>query len=386
MKPFYRETVKAPPPARTPRRPARPRRCWRRAAWLLVPLLGLTGCALFYRGPYLPPKTIEENSVLDLHCHVAGIGAGESGCFLSPALQQSYKFAVYQRSFGVTPAELKERGDGVVVKRVSERIAGSRFVHGAVVLAMDGVVNAAGELDPDQTEFYVPNEFVARETARYTNLWFGASVNPYRRDALARLEWAHAHGARLVKWIPATMQINPADPQLEPFYRKLVELQLPLLTHAGHEGSFTRAREEFGDPQLLHLPLRLGVTVIVSHVASTGSHEGERDFDRLARMMPQYPNLWADISSLTQVNKLGYLGEALRRPEFHGRLLYGSDFPLINTVLVSPWYFPFQLRFRQMLTLSRIPNPWDRDVALKQALGTPPEVFLQSARLLQKVP
>jgi len=43
--------------------------------------------------------------------------------------------------------------------------------------------------------------------------------------------------------------------------------------------------------------------------------------DRLAALMKQYPNLYADISSLTQVNKLGALREeALRAPIVLGPL------------------------------------------------------------------
>jgi hypothetical protein len=79
------------------------------------------------------------------------------------------------------------------------------------------------------------------------------------------------------------------------------------------------------------------------------------------------------------LNKLGYLGEALRRPEFQGRLVYGSDFPLINLPLVSPWYFPLNLKLGEMRRLAARRNPWDRDVELKQALGVPAEIFARSA-------
>ena len=57
-------------------------------------------------------------------------------------------------------------------------------------------------------------------------------------------------------------------------------------------------------------------------------------------MLETYPNLFADISSMTQINKLGYLQKTLAEKKFEGKLLYGSDFPLINTAAVSPWYFP----------------------------------------------
>ena len=145
------------------------------------------------------------------------------------------------RAFGVTRAEVEAKGDSWLAQRVSEQIAESRHVGAAIILAMDGVVDAQGQLDRTP-QVYVPNEHVAAACARHTNLLFGASVNPTAPDALERLVWARDHGAVVVKWIPSIMAIDPADPKLEPFYRKLVELDLPLLTHAGQERSFTHAR------------------------------------------------------------------------------------------------------------------------------------------------
>ena len=335
----------------------------------------------FFHGPYRPPEPLPNACLLDMHCHVAGLGAGGSGCFVSPAIERSYKFGYYLRSFDVTREEILREGDDIIPQRVSEQLARSRHVGHAIILAMDGVVDGHGVLDRSRTEVYVPNEFVAQSAARHTNLLFGASVNPYRPDALARLDWAKAHGAKLLKWIPSIMDIDPADERVSPFYKKLVELQLPLLTHTGQERSFTRSRDELCDPERLRLPLRLGVKVVAAHLAATGSTHGERDTDRLRRLMVEFPNLYSDISSLTQINKLGYLREALQKPEFEGRLLYGTDFPLINMVITSPYYFPLNLRFAQMPAIAAIANPWDRDVALKQALGVPRAVFERPALL-----
>ena len=356
---------------------------WRRS--LAVGLPGLLAAvlslrALLFAGVAAEPGGLPAtNAIIDVHAHAAGLGYG-SECHVSPALRDSYKLAFYFASFGVTADELEEQGDALVIQRIAEGVAESRSVGRAIVLALDGVVDERGELDLERTELYVPNEFVARETAKYQELWFGASVNPYRRDALERLERARADGAKLVKWIPSIQMIDPADPRLTPFYRKLVELGLPLLSHAGQERSFTSARDELADPARLRLPLELGVTVIVAHIASTGANEGERDTDRLRALFGEFPNVYSEISSLTQVNKLGYLREALTTPEFEGRLFYGSDFPLVATPLVSPWYFPLQLTISQMIEISAIDNPWDRDVALKRALGTPPELFARADR------
>jgi hypothetical protein len=304
----------------------------RLAKWLgLCVLLLLVLREVFFSGPYLPLAKPHDGLILDMHCHVAGIGAGGSGCFVSRKLRNNFRFNIYMKAFGVTLAEVEKQGDQLLVEHLAKGIEESKRVGAAIVLAMDGVVDANGRLDLSQTEFYIPNEFVAAETVKHPKLYFGASVNPHRPDALERLQWVRDNGALLVKWLPSIQFIDPADPALEPFYRKMVALNLPLLTHAGQERSFTHARDELADPVRLKLPLSLGVKVIVAHAA------------------------------------------------FGGRLLYGSDFPLINTAVVSPWFYPLNLTRKQMQSIGAIENPWDRDVALKEALGVPADVMGRSA-------
>ncbi len=65
-----------------------------------------------------------------------------------------------------------------------------------------------------------------------------------------------------------------------------------------------------------------------------------------------------------------------------GRLIYGTDFPLIETALVSPFYYTWRAPFGRLRAAARERNPWDRDVALKKALGVDEEIFRRSAQLL----
>lgn len=348
----------------------------------VVAAIALGARLALFSGPYQEPEKLLSNPVIDIHCHVAGLGGGDSGCFISPALRANFRFGIYLKGFGVTREELETQGDQLGIQRIADRVRASKQVDQAVVLAIDGVINDEGELDRERTEFYTPNEFVAREVVKHENLLFGASVNPHRPDALERLEWASQNGAVLVKWIPSVMLIDPGDEQLRPFYEKLKELDLPLLTHGGQEKSFTHARDELADPVRLKLPLGMGVTVIVAHIASTGKNDGVEDFERLLPMFASYPNLYSEISSLTQANKIGYLSKTLKDPRLRGRLLYGTDYPLISTPLVSPWFFPLNLTHEQMREISTIENPFDRDVELKRALGVPDDIFGRTATFL----
>ena len=319
---------------------------------------------------------------LDMHVHVAGLGGGDSGCFVHPRMRENFRFPFLLRAMGVTVEELEREGDAILVQRLSDRIAASRRVAGAVVLALDGVVDANGELDRERTVVYVPNDYVADQTDRYANLHFGASINPYRPDAVSRLEEAHRRGAVLVKWIPAIMQIDPADERIIPFYRRMATLGIPLLSHVGQERSFPDANDLLGDPRRLELPLSLGVTVIAAHIATTGEYDGQDSFERLLPMFAEYPNLYSDISSLTQINKLGYLEAALTTPGLTDRLLYGSDWPLQFVPLVHALYQWPEISISQARGIMELDNPWDRDVAIKSAAGVPAAVFERSATLL----
>lgn len=322
-------------------------------------------------------------SVIDMHCHTAGIGAGNSGCFLSPALRRSVKYRFFLAAFDVVQKELEYHGDGLLMERLSQRLEESRHVQKAVVLAMDGIVDDRGQLDPRRTEMYIPNEFVAQECRKHDNLLFGASINPYRADALERLEQAVEAGAVLVKWLPSIQLIDMGDRRIEPFYRRLQELNLPLLTHTSTEESFTWSKDELGDPHRLRLPLELGVTVIAAHVASNGRNEGERNFDRILPLFTEFPNLYADISSLTQANRLGHLRMVLHHEHLHDRLLYGTDMPIIASVVTSPWFHAFRIPFKDVGRIAAMTNPWDRDVELKLALGMPHKILSKAAHVLR---
>src|SRR6185369_3690192 len=113
-----------------------------------------------------------------------------------------------------------------------------------------------------------------------------------------------------------------------------------------------------------------------------GSSDGEANHKRIMPLFEEFPNLYADISSLTQVNRLGHLPRLLRHRQLHDRLLYGTDMPILETGITSPWFHAYRLSPWRLLGILREKNPWDRDVALKQALGMTDEMFGNTSRLI----
>ena len=324
-----------------------------------------------------PPK-----GIIDMHCHTAGIGAGGSGAWISDALRNSWKFGMYLKIFGSNEKIVTEKGDAHLMGIIAKSIQESEYVDGAVILAMDAPYSKEGEVDREAGEVYVPNRFVGLAVKDFPELYFAASVHPNRKDALEELEWSKENGAVLVKWLPNIQNIDPSEKRYEDYYRKLVELDLPLLTHVGDEDSFSQTDNALGDPKLLRFALECGVKVIAAHVASSGERDGQTNVERLLVMMPEFPNLVADISTLTQSNRRKYLPVVLNDERLDGRLMYGTDYPLTNTPLVTPLQYPLNLKWGEMWRVFRTKNSWDRDVKLKAALGTKREVFEMSREFL----
>ena len=166
-------------------------------------------------------------------------------------------------------------------------------------------------------------------------------MNPYRPDAIAELEKWAARGARVVKWLPNAMGINPSDPQCDPFYQKMKELNLVLLSHGGEEKAVEAEEDQkLGNPLLLRRPLDHGVKVIVAHCAGLGTNEDLDDksrkqvdnFDLFMRLMDDklYEGLvFGETSAMTQFNRAGKpLNTILGREDLHDRIVNGSDYPL----------------------------------------------------------
>jgi len=145
----------------------------------------------------------------------------------------------------------------------------------------------------------------------------------------------------MVKWLPNAMGIDPSDELCDPFYRKMKELGLVLLSHGGEEKAVEAEEDQrLGNPLLLRRALDHGVKVIVAHCAGLGENEDLDDnertrrpnFDLFLRLMGEkrYEGLlFADISAMTQYNRAGRpLRTVIERAGLHERLVNGSDYPL----------------------------------------------------------
>jgi hypothetical protein len=126
----------------------------------------------------------------------------------------------------------------------------------------------------------------------------------------------------LVKVLPNAQQFNPTDPRNKAFYRTLALRKRPFLSHVGYEFSLIGKDQLLGDPDRLRLALEEGVTDIAAHGCSYGLMLFEKFLPTLRELSQRYATFYADISALTQPDRLGMLLHLRRFPEIHDRLLF----------------------------------------------------------------
>jgi predicted TIM-barrel fold metal-dependent hydrolase len=249
----------------------------------------------------------------------------------------------------------------------------------AVVLALDAAYLDDGTRDERRTLMVADNDFVADLTSAHEKVLFGASVHPYRRDALAELERLIARGACLVKWLPGAQNIQADDPRCLPFYDVLAKYQVPLLCHSGGEHILKTFPNAFNDPRRLVPALERGVIVIAAHCGvSLFLHE--RSYFRVWKeMASRYEHFFGDISAFGVMTRIWPLRSMLRSPRLVAKLVYGSDFP----VAPMPLSCLGGVGLGQALRVRRMRNPFDQMVQLMQAAGVPDAVFGRAEQLLR---
>jgi uncharacterized protein len=295
---------------------------------------------------------IDPERLIDHHTHVAGLGVGGTNAFVNPKMRSwahpfhHLKFKVYLSAAGV---EDVGRADAELIQRLVNLIKHIEHHGKHRLLAFDKNYQPDGSVNLEKTEFYVSNEYVFALAEQYPDLFVpNISVNPYRLDAVQELEKWAARGARIVKWLPNAMGIDPSDPHCDVFYQKMTELDLILLSHGGEEKAVEAEEDQkLGNPLLLRRALDHGVKVIVAHCAGLGenqdldspSQKRVPNFDLFMRLMGEerYEGLlFGEISAMTQFNRIGNpLTTILQREDLHERLLNGSDYPLpaINVLI-----------------------------------------------------
>lgn len=314
---------------------------------------------------------------IDCHIHLFCLSK-ESGGRTSLGLLRDIARPIVARALNVHKAKGDLEREQCYVERLAELVATSELDR-IVMLSFDKIYEKSGEINEKKTRFHVPNPYTKKAAARHPEaLLFGASVHPYRRDAIEVLHRVKEEGAVLNKLLPNTHNFDPADNKLTSYYRTLADLNLPLLIHGGYEHTIPVSNQHFGDPARFRLPLDLGVTVIIAHGGSAGRFHLRETFGAALNLISTYPNCYGDTAALCNYWRSHYL-TALKNPDLLERkygvrlenpfdkFIHGSDFP----IPIHPLFFGYSAANTLRADPTAKKNKLQADISLKRILDIP---------------
>ncbi len=344
--------------------------------------------------------------VWDSHVHIVGTGDSDSGIWFNPNMDSwTHPILKVQKTFyeNGACADLSQI-DISSINRILTLSKEMPFGYKSLLFAFDWFHDAQGKPVKEKSIFHIPDQYAQKLASEYSQHFeWVASIHPYRKDAVDALQLAKEKGAKAIKWLPSGMGIDPASPQCDAFYQAAAKLSLPIISHTGHEAAVRGGDQNHGNPLRLRRALDHGVKVVMAHCASDGDDEdldnGNKrvsSIDLFARVMdnPNYQaTAYGEISAITLANHSWAIKKILERPDWHNRIVNGSDYPL---PAIMPLINTRQLHRMGLLSSEHLPflqslkkhNALLFDFALKrlishQGIQFPASVF-ESRRLFDQ--
>lgn len=318
---------------------------------------------------------------IDCHVHIVGDGSSGGGCWFElPTLWNQFLGRMMVKGLGLPSRALKSDLDQLYAENLVRQIRMSDL-DAAVVLAQDIPYDKKGRALPEDAQFYVPNEYVADLAKNNPEVIAACSIHPGRRDALDELDRCIDAGMPVLKLLPNCLNIDYSDDRYLPFWSRMAEAGMVLLTHTGGEMTVKVYDPSYGDPNKLEKILACGVSVIAAHSAGrSGLIDPDWTAD-LIGMFARFPRLYADNSALCSPNRSRTLKHILPG-EVQSRIVHGSDYPVPISGL-GPWLMG-HLTWQDFRSSQQESNPLQRDYLLKKAMGFQPETFTRMDAILQQ--
>jgi predicted TIM-barrel fold metal-dependent hydrolase len=319
---------------------------------------------------------------IDCHVHIVGDGSSGSDCwFALPTPWNRLLGRMMIKGLGLPLSTLKHGMDELYAENLVNQIRSSEL-DAAVVLAQDIPYDTAGNPMLDDAQFYIPNDYVANLAQKHPEIIPACSIHPGRADAMDELDRCIEAKMPVLKLLPNCLNIDYADQRYLPFWKRMAEAGMVLLSHTGGEVTVKVYEASIGDPNKISNILDCGDTVIDSHSAGRSAiidHDWTAD---LIGMFDRYPRLYADNSALCSPNRARTIKHILP-VEIQQRIIHGSDYP-VPVSGIGPW-MSRHLSWAQHRAIKKEENILQRDYLLKKSIGFEAATFTRMDEILRGV-
>ena len=160
------------------------------------------------------------------------------------------------------------------------------------------------------------NDFIHRKCRKYPQFVGFATLHPHMEDPYAEIDRILELGLKGVKFHSDLQLFNIDDPAMLPVYRRLAQVGLPVLFHAGD------SRYDYSQPKRIH-----NVAEAVPDLTCIASHFGGYQRWSEAELYLKLPNVYLDTSSSLFI----LTKDDAREMIYHfgpDKFMFGTDFPM----------------------------------------------------------
>ncbi|TFG19064.1 MAG: amidohydrolase, partial [Promethearchaeota archaeon] len=178
----------------------------------------------------------------------------------------------------------------------------------------------------------VTNEDVANFVERHPDRLIGfAGIDMPASDAIDQLEYAITSlGLKGLKLVPPVQKIDISDKKYDPIWKKLIDLDIPLWTHGGHQVSTAGSIAKYGHPLLVdEVAMRYPeLKIVIGHMAIPW-------FWDAYSVVLRHPNVYIDISAHYDLYSY-FPWDAYVNYNITHKVFFASDHPLIHWNNILP--------------------------------------------------
>jgi len=178
----------------------------------------------------------------------------------------------------------------------------------------------------------VSNDDIANLVKLHPNRLIGfAGIDPPASDALNQLDYAISSlDLKGVKIVPPVQKFDISDKKYDHLWRKMVDLNIPLWTHGGHQVSTGGSIAKYGHPMLIDevATRNEDLTIIIGHM-------GTPWFWDTYSVVLRHPNVYTDISAHPELYSY-FPWDAYTKYNIEHKVLFASDHPLIHWNKIIP--------------------------------------------------
>jgi len=178
----------------------------------------------------------------------------------------------------------------------------------------------------------VTNENIADFVKRHPDRLIGfAGIDVPAADAIDQLDYAiNSLELQGVKIVPPVQKFDISDKKYQSLWRKMVDLNVPLWIHTGHQVKTVGSISKYGHPMLIDelAMLNEDLTIIMGHM-------GTPWFWDAWSVVVRHPNVHVDISAHPDLYQW-FPWDAFTKYNLEERVYFASDHPLCHWNKIIP--------------------------------------------------